>query len=261
MPPSVAVSFSGCGFLAAFHMGALEALISSRVPIAVVGGASGGALVAAGHAMGVPPTTMLSRLIDTAAKCRRDGFSSIPRHLNDVIQATLPPEVDVAQLSSLRVAVTCVWPYERVLVDRFDSREDLIAALETSCHIPFYLGSFARVFRGRRFFVDGGDISIFSSCSFRSTLTRAGLGSIAPPLKGDRVITVLSFPTQWIGPMLPSHVKEDLSRVIAPPPGAPPIRNVATMLRHALVPPSEDILRQLFDLGKAEGTRFVERRM
>ena len=157
LPPSVAVSFSGSGFLAAFHMGALQALIASRVQIAVVGGASGGALVAAGHAMGVSPTVMLSRLIDTAAQCRRDGFSSIPKHLNEAIQGTLPPGVDVTQLSSLRVAVTCVWPYERVLVDRFDSREDLIAALETSCHIPFYLGSFARDFRGRRFFVDGGN--------------------------------------------------------------------------------------------------------
>jgi hypothetical protein len=240
--PSVAVSFSGSGFLAAFHMGALQALLAARVPIAVVGGASGGALVAAGHAMGVAPSDMLSRLIDTAEQCRRDGFSSIPKHLNTAIKATLPPDYEVKQLSTLRVAVTALWPYERVLVEKFEDREDLIAALETSCHIPFYLGSFARDFRGKPFFVDGG------------------LGSVAPPLKGDRVITVLSFPIAWTRPALPSHVKADLTRVIAPQ-WTRPIQNPIILLWRAVVPPSREILQQLYDMGQTEGERFVKERL
>ncbi len=87
-----------------------------------------------------------------------------------------------------------------------------------------------------------------------------GLGSVAPPLKGDEVITVLSFPPSWMGPMLPKHVKADLTRVIAPPVHAKPIGNPLTLMRNAIVPPTDQVLQQVYDLGREQGLRFIDAR-
>ncbi len=75
------------------------------------------------------------------------------------------------------------------------------------------------------------------------------------------MVTVLSFPVSWMGPLLPSHVKEDLSRVIAPPSGARPIQNPVMLLKHAMVPPSDEVLLQIFKMGKEQGEQFVKEKM
>ncbi len=176
----VVVSLSGSGFLAAFHMGVMQAFREAEVEIDVIGGASGGALVACGQALGIEPSVMLTRLKRTAALCRKDGVRSVPLHLHAAIQETLPLDLDVTRITQLRIAVTRVWPYERTLVESFTTRDDLVAALETSCHIPFYLGGFARSFRGNPLYIDGGLWCIDLCLDFlsipRSALCRSWIG-------------------------------------------------------------------------------------
>ncbi len=170
----VVVSLSGSGFLAAFHIGVMQAFRERKVEIDVVGGASGGALVACGQVLGIEPSVMLARLKQTAFLCRKDGVRSVPLHLHAAIQETLPLDLDVTSITRLRIAVTRVWPFERTLVESFSTRDDLVAALETSCHIPFYLGGFARSFRGQPLYIDGGELCnplLFVLCStFHLTL-------------------------------------------------------------------------------------------
>lgn len=78
--------------------------------------------------------------------------------LDSTLRQVLPDDVHTTCSGGIHVAVTRVTPgLSPTLVSRFADREDLIQALLTSCHIPWYFdGSLVRSFRATPCF-DGGE--------------------------------------------------------------------------------------------------------
>lgn len=112
--------------------------------------------------LSVPPAFVVIR------DCRDNGT----RHrLRLVLEGTLREllPVDVAERCSgqIHVAVTRLTPgLQPTLVSHFRDREDLIQALLTSCHIPWYFdGSLIRSFRGTPCFDGGGCICVVFECA------------------------------------------------------------------------------------------------
>ena len=164
--------FSAAGMIFPYHVGAWEVLIetgllTSDTPVA---GASAGALVAAMHACGVSPDDGKRILMSVLADCRENG---VVGRVGSVLEAALlasPPDAhERCSRGVLHVSVTSpvVVAGDRVgfnrgpvgldgeLISSFESFDDLIGALLSSCHIPLYCGWPARRYRGR-WRVDGG---------------------------------------------------------------------------------------------------------
>jgi hypothetical protein len=58
--------------------------------------------------------------------------------LREFLQQYLPPDAHELCSGNTHVAVTLLLPYWQTrMISQFDSREDLISALLTSCHIPW----------------------------------------------------------------------------------------------------------------------------
>jgi len=58
--------------------------------------------------------------------------------LRDFLDSYLPPNAHELCSGSTHVAVTRLLPYWRTqMVSHFESRDDLMSALLTSCHIPW----------------------------------------------------------------------------------------------------------------------------
>jgi Patatin-like phospholipase len=197
---SLAFGFSAGGLLFPYYLGVAEALqdagvLREETPVA---GASAGSLIAACLKSGLPLHEITTAMFDLADDCRTGGT----RHrlgpvLARVLREVLP--VDVAERASGRahVAVTHLAPRIRPrLVTRFRDREDLIAALLTSCHIPWYFdGRLLTTFRRRPCF-DGGITDFLPSvpnaahtvrvcCLPAAGLSRIGRVSIAPDMFED----------------------------------------------------------------------------
>lgn len=84
-----------------------------------------------------------------------------PRRLGPLLRQFLmdylPHDAHVRNSGCTHVAITRVVPYFRPwIVSEFESRDDLINALLTSCHIPWYFdGRWMTKYRGR-YCIDGG---------------------------------------------------------------------------------------------------------
>ena len=165
--------FSAAGMIFPYHVGAWEVLIetgllTSDTPVA---GASAGALVAAMHACGVSPDDGKRILMSVLADCRENGVvGRVGSVLEAALRRELPPDAhERCSRGVLHVSVTSpvVVAGDRVgfnrgpvgldgeLISSFESFDDLIGALLSSCHIPLYCGWPARRYRGR-WRVDGG---------------------------------------------------------------------------------------------------------
>ena len=125
--------------------------------------------------------------------------------LRDFLEAHLPPDAADRARGRVHVAVTAALPRPRpVLVSDFESREDLISALLTSCHIPFWMdGKWARDFRGETH-LDGGitrflplppDTHAVGVCCFPSRRT------LLPAFGEGRLIAPDVFDEAWDVPL------------------------------------------------------------
>lgn len=163
-PRSLAISFSGGGFLLPYFLGVADSLISAGVlrphgpaPTALAG-ASAGSLIAASLACGITPDQVYDSFLSSVNDCRTNGSY---RRLNQVLirqlEATLPADAADRCSGVATVGITRLFPRPRSLrVSSFHSRTDLIEALMASCHIPGYFnGSITGRFRGR-VAMDGG---------------------------------------------------------------------------------------------------------
>ncbi|KAI3972876.1 hypothetical protein MKX01_019534 [Papaver californicum] len=77
--------------------------------------------------------------------------------LRNILEIFLPDDVHIRSNGRVRVAVTQIlWRPRAILVDQFNSKEDLINAVFTSSFIPGYLApSPATLFRNK-LGIDGG---------------------------------------------------------------------------------------------------------
>ncbi|CAI7916295.1 unnamed protein product [Closterium sp. NIES-54] len=219
-------SFSAAGLLFPYHLGVTHFLeqngyITEQTPLA---GSSAGALVCATIASGVDPRTALRLTKHLSADCRANGTAfRLGKLLRAVLEEILPPNAHLCCNGRIRVAVTQVFGSPRgVLVDQFDSREDLIDALITSSFVPGYLEPRPATRFRNRLCIDGG------------------LSHFMPPTASDETVRICAFPASALG----------LSGIgISPDLNPRESWSMRQLFSWALEPAEDDFLDELFDCG------------
>ncbi|XP_073523437.1 patatin-like phospholipase domain-containing protein 4 isoform X2 [Phyllobates terribilis] len=179
------LSFSACGFLGIYHLGAASAFLKHGQKllntVKVFAGASAGSLVAT-VLLTAPHKIQESKdFLYTFSEDFRKRFPGVvkPRydfmkHLREGIETILPPQAHEIAENRLYVSITKSKRLENCLVSSFASRGELIKVLLASCFVPLYAGVSAVKYKGEKW-IDGG---------FSNTL---------PVLPTGRTITVSPF--------------------------------------------------------------------
>ena len=272
--------FSAAGMIFPYHVGAWEVLIetgllTSDTPVA---GASAGALVAAMHACGVSPDDGKRILMSVLADCRENGVvGRVGSVLEAALRRELPPDAhERCSRGVLHVSVTSpvVVAGDRVgfnrgpvgldgeLISSFESFDDLIGALLSSCHIPLYCGWPARRYRGR-WRVDGGWTRLAPTppgCASPARVASFPLlepWNDAPPGDGTDTGTFFeqsaSFWAEW-------GCSEMRGLLIAPDgAGGAPSVDYVELGRWALQPQADDVLERLVAMGREDAERWAKK--
>ncbi|BBG96114.1 Acyl transferase/acyl hydrolase/lysophospholipase superfamily protein, partial [Prunus dulcis] len=221
-------SFSAAGLLFPYHLGAAQFLIQNgyikeTTPLA---GSSAGAIVCAVIASGASMEEALQATKILAEDCRNRGTAfRLGAVLRDVLQKFLPDDAHIR--SNGRVRVTqLLWRPRGLLVDQFDSKEDLIDAVFTSSFIPGlqyrYLAPRPATMFRNRLCIDGG-LTLFM-----------------PPTSAAQTVRVCAFPASRLG----------LQGIGISPDCNPDDRATPRQLFNwALEPGEDDVLDRLFELG------------
>ncbi|XVF45739.1 hypothetical protein PTKIN_Ptkin02bG0230600 [Pterospermum kingtungense] len=228
-------SFSAAGLLFPYHLGVAQLLIEKgyikeTTPLA---GSSAGAIVCAVIASGA---TMLEALKATkvlADDCRLNGTAfRLGAVLHDVLDKFLPDDAHTRSNGRVRVAVTQIlWRPRGLLVDQFDSKEDLINAVVTSSFIPGYVAPRPATMFRNRLCIDGG-LTLFM-----------------PPTSASKTVRVCAFPASRLG----------LEGIGISPDCNPENRATGRELFNwALEPADDDILDRLFELGYLDAAVWAE---
>ncbi|XP_072432969.1 patatin-like phospholipase domain-containing protein 4 isoform X3 [Chiloscyllium punctatum] len=172
------LTFSACGFLGIYHLGAAVALhrhgnkLLSKIQN--YAGASGGALVAA-VLLSQPETLEDGRFQDWrhifkqckefaygfAADVRKQKFGALTpgynfmKQLREGMESILSADAHKKAHERLHVSITNVKTLKNCLISSFPTREDLITVLLASSFVPFYAGIKAVEYRGEMW-IDGG---------------------------------------------------------------------------------------------------------
>lgn len=174
---SLAFGFSAGGLMFPYYVGVVAALEDAGVlrrPHQLAG-ASAGSLVAAAYNAGLSAAALEESLVLFGEDCLKNGTRArLGPLLRDFLHAYLPQDAAERCSGTTHVAVTRALPYWRPeLVTHFKGRDDLVEALLTSCHIPWYFdGRWMTKFRGR-WAVDGGATN-FVSCWLAAALGPRG---------------------------------------------------------------------------------------
>ncbi|XP_063870580.1 patatin-like phospholipase domain-containing protein 2 isoform X1 [Scylla paramamosain] len=144
----VDISLPGCGFLGIYLIGALDCLKSSSPSLlqnANFYGVSAGALLGACILCDVPLNFVRAGFLQTASETRKwamgaftPGFN-FGDHLNVGFER-LPPDAHLKANGRLHVSVTRMRDMSNVIISEWDSREDLIQTLRSSCYILGFSG-------------------------------------------------------------------------------------------------------------------------
>ncbi|XP_008782350.2 patatin-like phospholipase domain-containing protein 1 [Phoenix dactylifera] len=228
-------SFSAAGLLFPYHLGVAQFLlekgyIKETTPLA---GSSAGAIVCAVIASGNSMQDALQATKILAEDCRRNGTAfRLGAVLRDVLSNFLPDDVHIKSSGRVRVAITQLfWRPRGLLVDQFDSKEDLINAVFTSSFIPGYLAPRpATIFRNR-LCIDGG-LTLFM-----------------PPTSASETVRVCAFPANTLG----------LKGIGISPDCNPENRATPRQLFSWALEPAEDyILDKLYELGYLDAAVWAE---
>ncbi|KAL6956760.1 hypothetical protein U1Q18_003142 [Sarracenia purpurea var. burkii] len=219
-------SFSAAGLLFPYHLGVAQFLIEKgyikdTTPLA---GSSAGAIVCAVIASGASMKEALNATKILAEDCRLRGTAfRLGAVLKDVLDKFLPNDVHIRSTGRVRVAVTQIlWRPRGLLVDQFDSKEDLINAVFTSSFIPGYLAPRPATMFRNRLCIDGG-LTLFM-----------------PPTSAAQTVRVCAFPATPLG----------LQGIGISPDCNPENRATPRELFNWALEPAEDhILDKLFELG------------
>ncbi|KAI3752761.1 hypothetical protein L2E82_24798 [Cichorium intybus] len=219
-------SFSAAGLLFPYHLGVAKFLIEKgyikdTTPLA---GSSAGAIVCAVVASGASMEEALEATKILAQDCRSRGtLFRLGAVLRDVLEDFLPDDAHIRSNGRVRVAVTQIlWRPRGLLVDQFDSREDLINAVITSSFIPGYLAPRPAIVFRNRLCVDGG-LTLFM-----------------PPTSAARTVRVCAFPASRLG-------LEDIG--ISPDCNPENRASPRELFNWALEPAADLILDNLYELG------------
>ncbi|KAE9591882.1 hypothetical protein Lal_00039101 [Lupinus albus] len=228
-------SFSAAGLLFPYHLGVAQFLIQSgyikeTTPLA---GSSAGAIVCVAIASGTSMEEALKVTKILAEDCRNRGTAfRLGAVLCDVLAKFLPDDAHIKSNGRVRIAVTqLLWRPRGLLVDQFDSREDLINAVFTSSFIPGYLAPRPATMFRNRLCVDGG-LTLFM-----------------PPTSAAQTVRVCAFPTSRLG--LPG---------IGISPDCNPENMISSRqrLKWALEPAEDAVLDRLFEFGYLDASVWAK---
>ncbi|KAK6143747.1 hypothetical protein DH2020_024095 [Rehmannia glutinosa] len=194
-------SFSAAGLLFPYHLGVAQFLIEK------------------GYIKDALKATKI-----LAEDCRLRGTAfRLGAVLRDVLNEFLPDDVHIRSNGRVRVAVTeILWRPRGLLVDQFDSKEDLINAVFTSSFIPGYLAPRPATMFRNRLCIDGG-LTLFM-----------------PPTSAAQTVRVCAFPVGRLG-----------WQGIGISPDCNPENRASTreLFNWALEPAADATLDELFALG------------
>ncbi|KAI3445658.1 hypothetical protein Pfo_002323 [Paulownia fortunei] len=228
-------SFSAAGLLFPYHLGVAQLLIEKgyikeTTPLA---GSSAGAIVCAVIASGASMQEALKATKMLAEDCRLRGTAfRLGAVLKDILDKFLPDDAHIRCNGRVRVAVTQIlWRPRGLLVDQFDSKEDLINAVFTSSFIPGYLAPRPATRFRNRLCIDGG-LTLF-----------------IPPTSAAQTVRVCAFPASRLG-----------LQGIGISPDCNPGNRVSPreLFNWALEPATDDILDKLFELGYLDAVVWAE---
>ena len=224
---SLSYAFSGAGWLTPFHLGVISALRKRNLigTSSTVAGSSGGAIASALCAVGTSEHDALAKFVEFSNEFK--VMSNIDWKLRLMLLETIPKGSYHSCNNKLFITVTDLKPRPVLkTISHFESDNDLIACIATSCYIPFYCGPTLSVsFRGRQS-IDGG------------------LFAFLPPV-GE--ITISPLPA--IGKYVPNARRSVIHPYLVPGFKVP----LRRMLRWAFFPESPEVLKELFDIGVASG--------
>ncbi|KAM0826299.1 hypothetical protein ACQ4PT_068957 [Festuca glaucescens] len=228
-------SFSAAGLLFPYHIGAAQYLlekgyITERTPLA---GSSAGAIICAVIASGNTMQEALQVTKILAENCRSKGTAfRLEAVLKDVLEKFLPDDLHIRCNGRIRVAITQLsWRPRGLLVDQFDSKEDVINAVITSSFIPGYLAPRPATFFRNRLCIDGG-LTLFM-----------------PPTSASETVRICAFPASRLG----------LQGIGISPDCNPENRATPRQLFNwALEPAEDEVLDKLYELGYQDAAVWAE---
>ncbi|XP_077213865.1 acyl transferase/acyl hydrolase/lysophospholipase superfamily protein isoform X1 [Tasmannia lanceolata] len=231
-------SFSAAGLLLPYHLGVAQFLIENGYikETTPLSGSSAGAIACAVIASGHSMQYALEATKVLAEDCRVKGTAfRLGAVLKDALERLLPDDIHARSSGRVRVAITQIlWRPMGLLVDQFESKEDLINALVTSSFIPGYLAPRpATIFRNK-LCIDGG-LTLFM-----------------PPTSASETVRVCAFPggVQW-----------GLKGIGISPDCNPENRATARQLLNWALEPAEDhILDELYELGYLDASVWAEQK-
>ena len=258
--------FSAGGFLFAYHLGFLYELVSlgilphasepsetRRDALPLLSGSSAGSLAVATYASGITLAKATSALKDFAQECRQKGtMGRMGPLLRDFLGSYLPSDAHerCSNQISIHVTTSPSWSemtrgFKEEDITQFDTKEDLVEALMSSCHIPLYLdGRLSTKVKGKAF-VDGG-ISAF----------------VPSPSAASEVVKVCCFPTRAlisrlslfpISTALAKQIEIDCSPDTFEPYNVP-YRKLVTW---ALLPAPDEVLDGLIEKGQRDARSWA----
>jgi hypothetical protein len=199
-----------------------------------LGGASAGSLIAACVHSGMSASEITSRCLELMRDLRVGGTRG---RLGPVLEAFLkeylPEDAHERCTGLTHVAVTKAFPVLRpALITDFQSKDDLISCLLTSCHIPLWLdGKAVTTFRGEAHF-DGG------------------LTNFIPVPPGTTGVRVSCFPANQLSPVFRIGISPDSF--------GPWPHKLQQMVAWAFEPADEGTLLWLMDRGAHDARSWME---
>ena len=250
----VRFGFSAGGLLFPFYIGVCQGLqesgyLSARTRLA---GASAGSLIAACVNSGLPLTTVKEKCQMLMKECRENGTRGrLGIVLEEFLKDTLPLDAHERCSGRTYIGVTQTQvslplrsiegALKPVLVSQFSSRDDLISALMTSCHIPLWLdGRLTTDFRGMKH-LDGGLTNFIP------------LPPPAPGMDEGPGVRVTCFASK----RLSTVVTYDIG--ISPDSFEPWPYSMTQMVQWAFSPAEDELLELLIDRGREGASNWVER--
>ncbi|KAK3119006.1 hypothetical protein QOZ80_9BG0712250 [Eleusine coracana subsp. coracana] len=230
-------SFSAAGLLFPYHIGVAQCLIdrgyiTERTPLA---GSSAGAIICAVLASGNTMQDCLQVTKVLSENCRTKGTAfRLGAVLRDVLDKFLPDDVHIRCNGRIRVAITQLsWRPRGLLIDQFDSKEDVINAVITSSFIPGYLAPRPATYFRNRLCIDGG-LTLFM-----------------PPTSASETVRVCAFPASRLG----------LQGIGISPDCNPENRaSPRQLFNWALEPAEDEILDKFYEQGYQDAAVWAEQR-
>ncbi|XP_020384591.2 patatin-like phospholipase domain-containing protein 4 isoform X2 [Rhincodon typus] len=242
------LTFSACGFLGIYHLGAAVALhkhgnkLLSKIQN--YAGASGGALVAA-VLLSQPEKLEQCKEFTYAfaADVRKQKLGALTpgydfmKQLREGMETILSADAHKKAHERLHVSITNVKTLKNCLISSFLTREDLITVLLASSFVPFYAGIKAVEYRGETW-IDGGLTNRLPILPTGQTMTVSpfsGKLDICPQDKSQSNLYVTIAKQEFI-------------------------LSIANFVRlsQALFPPGQATMESLYHKGFSDALRFLQ---